>query len=234
MEGPAASPSARQKFRPLAKVWPGIQPETHSAIQQGEPPWPFGQELALLAVLFLLTASSRAWLIGHTEVAARDSVGFIRYALELERYPWKEVLERSLQHPGYPMVLLAVSWPVRYILGGTDAVSMQLSAQLASAFAGVLLIIPMYYLGRDLFGRRAGFWGTALFQCLPVSARVMSDALSEATFLLFTTTALLLAVRALRSQSAARFAWCGLFSGLAYLTRPHGALALLPPSLDTS
>jgi hypothetical protein len=211
----------------VAKIWPGSQPETHAAIHQDEPPWRFGHELALLAVLFLLAASSRAWLIGHTEVAARDSVGFIRYALELERYPWKEVLERSLQHPGYPMVLLAVSWPVRYFLGGTDSVSMQLSAQLASALAGVLLIIPMYYLGRDLFGRRAGFWGTALFQCLPVSARVMSDALSEATFLLFTTTALLLAVRALRSQSVARYAWCGLFSGLAYLTRPEGALVVV-------
>jgi hypothetical protein len=231
MEGPAASPSARQKFRPVAKVWPGTQPETHSAIQQDEAPWRFGHELALLAVLFLLAASSRAWLIGHTEVAARDSVGFIRYALELERYPWKEVLERSLQHPGYPMVLLAVSWPVRHFLGETNSVSMQLSAQLASALAGVLLIIPMYYLGRDLFGRRAGFWGTALFQCLPVSARVMSDALSEATFLLFTATALLLAVRALRGQSAARFAWCGLFSGLAYLTRPEGALIVVATSL---
>ncbi len=212
MEGPATSPPARQKFRPVAKVWPGIQPETQSAIQQDEPPWRFGHELALLAVLFLLAASSRAWLIGHTEVAARDSVGFIRYALELERYPWKEVLERSLQHPGYPMVLLVVSWPVRYFLGGTNAVSMQLSAH-------------------DLFGRRAGFWGTALFQCLPVSARVMSDALSEATFLLFMATALLLAVRALRSQSAARFAWCGLFGGLAYLTRPEGALIVVATGL---
>src|SRR5947209_4880368 len=143
MEGPAASPSARQKFRPVAKIWPTIRPEMHSATQQQEPPCPFGWELALLAVLVVLAAGSRAWLMGHTEVAARDSVGFIRYALELERYPWKEVLERSLQHPGYPIVLLAVSWPVRHFLGGINPISMQLSAQLASALAGVLLVIPM-------------------------------------------------------------------------------------------
>src|SRR5439155_4916370 len=225
MEGPATSPSVRkQKCRPVAKVRLGIQPETHSVIEQAEPPLFFGRELALLAELLLLAAGSRAWLIGHTEVAARDSVGFIRYALELERDPWKEVLERNLQHPGYPAVLLAVSWPVRYFLGGTNPLSMQLSAQLASALTGVLMVIPMYYLGRDLFGRRAGFWGTVLFQCLPISARVMSDALSEATFLLFTTMAVWLAVRALRGQSVARFAGCGFFSGLAYLTRPEGAL----------
>jgi hypothetical protein len=222
MDGPAASSSVReQECRPGAKVWLKLQPV---AEPRAERPTPFWRELGLLALLFLLAVGIRAWLIGHTEVAARDSVGFIRYALEFERYPWKEVLERNLQHPGYPVVLLAVSWPVRYCLGGTNSVSMQLSAQLASALAGVLLVIPMYYLGRDLFGVRAGFWGTALFQCLPVSARVMSDALSEATFLLFTATALLLAVRALRCHSAARFAWCGVFSGLAYLTRPEGAL----------
>jgi hypothetical protein len=189
------------------------------------------RELTQLAVLLLLAAGVHAWLIGHSEVAARDSIGFIRYALELERYPWKEVLGRSLQHPGYPLALLAVSWPVRYFLGGTNCVSMQLSAQLASGLAGVLLIIPMYYLGRDLFGRRAGFWGTALFQCLPVGARVTSDGLSEATFLLFTATALLFAVRALRGQSVTRFAWCGMFSGLAYLTRPEGALVVIATSL---
>src|SRR5207245_705749 len=183
-----------QEHRPGAKVWLPIQPAAQSAIQRTEPPTSIWRELALLALLFLMAAGSRAWLSSHTEVAARDSVGFIRYALELERYPSREVLERSLQHPGYPAVLLAVSWPVRYFLGGTNYASMQLSAQLASALAGVLLVIPMYYLGRELFGQRAAFWGTALFQCLPVSARVMADALSEATFLLFSATALWLAV----------------------------------------
>src|SRR5438445_4107213 len=184
MEGPAARPSAREReSKRVGKFWLGIQPAAQSARDGAEPPTAVWRELVRLALLLLLAAGMRAWLISHTEVAARDSIGFIRYALELERYPWKEVLERNLQHPGYSAVLLAVSWPVRYFLGGTNYASMQLSAQLASALAGVLLVIPMYYLGRELFGQRAGFWGTVLFQCLPISARVMSDALSEATFL---------------------------------------------------
>jgi 4-amino-4-deoxy-L-arabinose transferase-like glycosyltransferase len=163
----------------------------------------------------------RAWLIGHTSVAARDSIGFIRYALSLEQQPWSEVIRGQHQHPGYPVVLMVVSWPIR-ALWGTNAVTTQLSAQVASGLASVLLVIPMYYLGRELFDRRTGFWGSLLFQCLPVSARILSDGLSEATFLLLTTTALLLAVLALRTHSIARFALCGLFSGLAYLTRPEG------------
>src|SRR5438874_2898434 len=112
MEGPAASPSVRKPpSRPVAKLRLGMHPEPHSATEHAEPSASIGREVALLAVLLLLAAGIRAWLISHTEVAARDSVGFIRYALELERYPWKQVLQHSLQHPGYPVVLLAVSWP---------------------------------------------------------------------------------------------------------------------------
>src|SRR5712691_2792109 len=104
MEGPAASPSVRtQTGRPVGNVRLEITRQHEVALQPAEPATSVWREVALLAVLLGLAAGIRAWLIGHTEVAARDSVGFIRYALELERYPWKEVLERSLQHPGYPM-----------------------------------------------------------------------------------------------------------------------------------
>jgi 4-amino-4-deoxy-L-arabinose transferase-like glycosyltransferase len=188
-------------------------------------------DVARICVLLVLAASIRFWIITHTEVAARDSIGFIRYAMQLEHLPWTKVLRESQQHPGYPIVLLAVSWPVRAIMGGTTPITMQLSAQIASALAGILLVLPMYFLGRDLLNRSAGFWGTALFQCLPVSARALSDGLSEATFLLFMATALLFAVRGLRRGAAGWFVLSGLCGGFAYLTRPEGALVVIASSI---
>jgi hypothetical protein len=157
-------------------------------------------------------------------VAARDSIGFIRYALELEHQPWTQVISHSQQHPGYPVLMMVVSWPVRFFHGATDSTSMQLSAQLAAGLAGILLVIPMFYLGKELFDRRVGFWAALLFQCLPLTARILSDALSEALYLFFVTMALLLAVRGFRSRSVGRFVLCGVFTGLAYWTRPEGAL----------
>src|SRR5438067_1669545 len=65
-------------------------------------------------------------------------------------------------------------------------------------------------------GRRVGFWSALLFQCLPASARILSDGLSEGVFLLLTAVALLLAVHALRSGSVACFTLCGICGGLAY------------------
>src|SRR5262249_52635675 len=162
----------------------------------------------------------------HTEVTARDSIGFIRYAWELEHQPWSEVLRHSHQHPGYPIVLLGVSKLVRQYVVGSEAYVFQLSAQLASTWAGVLTIIPMYFLGMWLLGRATGFWPAALFQCLPLSSRMMADGLSEATFLLFVATALCFGVWALQRGSWIGCALCGLFGALSYMTRPEGALVV--------
>jgi hypothetical protein len=184
------------------------------------------RDMCLLAILLAVAAGLRAWQISHTEVAARDSIGFIRYAWELEHKSWSEVLRHHHQHPGYPVLLLIVSWPIRHFLPAPNWEVMQLSAQLASALAGVALVIPMFYLGRSILGRNAAFWGTAIFQCLPVVSRVMADGLSEGTFLLFAVVTLLLAVRALSTNSKTLFALCGMCGGLAYLTRPEGGLIL--------
>jgi hypothetical protein len=174
--------------------------------------------------LVLLAVSLRVWLLCHTEVAARDSIGYIRYALALENRPWAEVLRSSQQHPGYPLMLLAASWPVRHFMGGITPVSMQISAQIANSVGGILLVVPMFLIGRLLWNRRVGFWAAALYQCLPASARILSDGLSEGWFLFFSLTALYLALVALRRHSWHAFALCGAVSGLAYLTRPEGAL----------
>src|SRR5436305_9613877 len=111
------------------------------------------QDWHYLLLLLLFVLPSRAWLLYNTEVAARDSIGFIRYALQLESKPWQAVLLGNHQHPGYPLAIWAVSQPVRF-LAGTDALTMRISAQLASTLAALALLIPMYYLGTALFDRQ--------------------------------------------------------------------------------
>jgi hypothetical protein len=183
---------------------------------------------ASLLVLLLLALGLRTWLFCHTEVAARDSIGFIRMAWQLQHHPWKDVLndKEAGQHPAYPVLLRLASVPVRQVAHGPDSLVMQYSAQLTSVLAGTLLVVPMFYLGRELFNRTVGFWASVLFQVLPASCRVLSDGLSEATFLLLAATALYFSVRGLRGRSPWPFALCGFFGGLAYLTRPEGALVV--------
>jgi hypothetical protein len=185
-----------------------------------------GGDWRWLLLLFLAALPVRLWLVGTAEVAARDSIGFIRYALEFEHKSWQAVLLGNHQHPGYPLAIWAVSQPVR-ALAGTDPITMRISAQLASTLAALALLIPMFYLGKELFNRQVGFWGALMFQYLPISGHHLADGISEALFMFLVAMALWRGVVAVRTYKPLEFAWCGLFGGLAYFTRPEGALVVM-------
>jgi hypothetical protein len=180
----------------------------------------------LIGVLVALVLPLRIWLICNTEVTARDSIGYIRFALQFEQKPWTEVLQKSEQHPGYPLLVLLTSLPVRAWCGETTPENMEFSAQLVNFFASLLLLIPTYLLGRQFFDRTVSFWGALLYQYLPISAQHLSDGISEPAYLVLLVTSLLQAVQAIRDRSVWHCALGGLCAGLAYLIRPEGALIL--------
>src|SRR5437763_8774322 len=127
-----------------------------------------------LAVLIAIGLALHGWVIARTEVAARDSIGFIRTALRFENEPWAEVVRTSEQPPGYALTVLAVSWPVRAFTGNTSCDTMVLAAQLASALMGLVAIIPMVKLGRELSDRRIGWLAAGVFLALPGVMRLTS------------------------------------------------------------
>src|SRR5438876_116875 len=124
MEGPGASavlakvehvsaPANRMLLRmPDVQVAPAGRPR-------------FGlRSLGSILILLCVSLFLRTWIITHTEVAARDSIGFIRYALQLEEKPWPVVFRENMQHPGYPLVVLAMSKIVRPFAAGITPLSM--------------------------------------------------------------------------------------------------------------
>jgi hypothetical protein len=187
-------------------------------------------DLGMIAMLLLLSVAIHAWLIRHTVVPARDGIDFLHYAWRLQHDPWPNVVRTEGQHPGYPLAVLALSAPWRSA-AAEDCNAMARYAQVVNALASCLLVVPMFLLGRHLFDRQVGFWAALLFQCLPVSARATSDALSEGLFLLIVAMALLAAVHSLKSRSLVGFGVCGLFGGFAYLVRPEGVLVVLASAL---
>lgn len=196
---------------------PSPQPPA-AAPRVGWPTW------RLIAILALVTAGLRAYQVRTTEVTARDGITYIHIAWRLEHGDWREVLRTTNQHPGYPVAVLAASFPCRLLDPGDLAAAMQLAAQLANAAASVLLTGPLFWFAAQLFNRRIAFWSVLLFQCLPSSGRILADGLSEGVFLLFAVTALALAMDAIRSGSVVRIGLAGAAGGLAYLTRPEGLL----------
>lgn len=174
-------------------------------------------------LVVLLALSLRVWVVARSEVPARDSIGFIKFALRYESEPFAQVVRESEQPPGYPLAVLVASWPVRAFTGGVTPHTMALSAQIASAFFGTLLVLPMIGLGTELVNRRFGLIAAVFFQALPTWIKLTSDGLSESMFLFFVALGLWLAARALRTQCVWNFVGCGLATGCAFLTRPEGA-----------
>jgi 4-amino-4-deoxy-L-arabinose transferase-like glycosyltransferase len=196
-----------------------------------------GDRLRLLVLLGLAVAV-HGWVLTHTSVTARDGIGFARLALQLENpklgQPGADAdtvtrsivdVFREAQHPpGYPIIVWMVSLPVRVFSSADLPDQMLLAARLASAIAGVLIVIPAYWLGRMLFSKWAGLATAAMLQCLPVFARVSSDGLTEGWYLLCLLTSVILAVRAVREPGVGGFLLCGLMTGITYLFRPEGLL----------
>lgn len=178
-----------------------------------------------LCVLVLIAAVAHWWLVSNTVVTARDSIGFARYALSLgdPGRSWAEVLRAEAHPPGYPLAVLTAHTLLPADKPPTDRILF--AAQVASSIAGVLVVFPVYWLGRRLFNRSVGFWSALLLQLLPVFARDTADGLSDGPFLWCVLSALACGVWALdRPRAWPGLLACGVLSGLAYLIRPEGGL----------
>lgn len=180
-----------------------------------------------LLALILFAGILRMWHLVTTEVTARDSIHFIRIAWQLENEPWKEVLSKATQHPGFPFATLGMSHLVRPILANDLPLAMQVSAQLVSVLASLLIIFPLYGLARAVFAPPGASLGVLLVQFLPVTARLFPDALSEATFLLFAFGSIWSFGFAINTERRSFLAIAGFTAALAYLTRPEGGLVFL-------
>jgi 4-amino-4-deoxy-L-arabinose transferase-like glycosyltransferase len=183
------------------------------------------QHCACVIGLMAASAGLLAGIAARTPVIFADGIRYIEQAQKISRGALGDGLIRSTDHPGFPMVIAAV----HAILGGESPADWQQAAQGAAVLSGVLLVIPLYLLAIELFGARLAWLCVLLIYLAPIPDRVMADAMSESTFLLFWTWGLLGAIRFLREG---RFRWLPVMAGfgiLAYLTRPEGLL--LPASM---
>lgn len=177
-----------------------------------------------LAILTLAVAALLASLAARTDVLFADGLRYIAQAQRWRGGSWAEGL-RAVDHPVYPLAIAAA----HALHGGDAPTDWQASAQAASIAAGVLLVIPLYLLGLELFGARAAWLTVVLFYLAPPTGHVLADVLSEGTFLVVWLWGLWATLRFLREGA---FGWLLLVvpcSGLAYLTRPEGLL--LPAAL---
>ena len=197
------------------------QPEQERSVAGDDEPKVHAiHHLRRIAMLVAAAAMLLGWLVSHTDILFADGLRYIAQAKAHGLRPAGDGLKKALDHPAYPLAIAAV----RPWLGGDSPEDWQRAAQIVSMIAGVLLVVPVYLVSRELFGDACAVPACVLVYLAPLTGHVFADTLSESTFLLFWMWGLWASLRFLRSG---RIGWVPIVvacSSLAYLTRPEGLL----------
>ena len=187
---------------------------------------------ACLAIL-LVAGAWRGTMALVLPVIARDGVTFCWYARDLGHGGLNYLRsEGTRQHPLYPAAILAAHGVARALGAHDSAMTWQRCGQVVSwvagmaviALVGALTIRLVRRLGLPLDERLAALIAMLWTALLDLHVWLSADAMSDEVHLVFYLGAVLLLLK-LDALPAAL--GCGVLSGLAFLTRPEGAVAAL-------
>lgn len=177
-----------------------------------------------LVAIMLLAAALHVAGVARSILPAQDGLKFIRVARGFQTQPWTDVVRASDQHPLYPALVAAVE-PVVATFRGHGPDTWRIAAQLVSAAAAILLLIPLHGLARELFGEQVANLSALGFVLLPLPMAVGHDTLSDSLALFGFVASLRLGLSALRTGSWPAAVGCGLAAGFGYLARPEVLVA---------
>ncbi len=172
-------------------------------------------------VLMALVALTHVWLIPTALSPAPDTFEFIRYAQRFGRESFAWIVRTEPHHPFYPLLLAAVEWFVRGVVGRATPEGWRVAAQIAALVPGVFLVVPLYGMALELFSARIAWWTCLVFALMPVPNRITGDGLSDGLHLFWFTLGLWAAAAALNRKDPYRLVLAGLAAGAAYWTRPE-------------
>ncbi|MDY6972154.1 MAG: glycosyltransferase family 39 protein [Thermodesulfobacteriota bacterium] len=149
-----------------------------------------------------------------TEVINSDGVLYISAAQQFASGHFREGLA-IFPMPFYSMLIALVHCFVPHWV---------IAARFVSIAASVLVLIPLYFLARDLFDRRAAFWACFAFSLAPFPNECSAEVIRGSTFVFFFTWAVYFAQRAIQSTSLLSFSLAAFFSWVAILFRIEGII----------
>jgi hypothetical protein len=97
-----------------------------------------------------------------------------------------------------------------------------LAGRLISYSSVTLTVIPLYLLSKDLFNRRAAFWGCIAFTLLPETLLHSNSVMRDPPFFLFSMCAVYFAQKALQSKRLMHLLVSALFAWFSTLFRIEG------------
>jgi len=122
----------------------------------------------------------------------------------------------QLVHPPLYPILIGFFWLLTN--------NLEFSGQVVSAIAGGLLVIPVYYFAKAIYGRRVGLLSAIFVVICPILVYGSTETFSESLYTLFLISSIALTWKALSSRNLLWISLAGLTIGLSFLTNPLGIL----------
>ena len=122
----------------------------------------------------------------------------------------------QLVHPPLYPILIGFFWRLTN--------NLEFSGQVVSAIAGGLLVIPVYYFAKAIYGRRVGLLSAIFVVICPILVYGSTETFSESLYTLFLISSIALVWKALSSRNLLWISLAGLTTGLSFLTHSLGIL----------
>jgi hypothetical protein len=170
------------------------------------------------AILLFISLLLTIYLFFRTYVISLDGAfQYIPIAKDFASGFFRRALSHN-QQPLYPFIIAFVS---RWIP------DFELAGKFVSSFFGILIIFPVYFLGKRIFDERIAFVSTLFLVIHPYIRRFSADVLKESTYIFFLGVAIWLAWRTIQDEKKYPFLFIPILSVLAYFVRPDGIEVLL-------
>ena len=166
-----------------------------------------------LGIVILIAVAIRLFVLRYFQVITGDGLALVSMA---EDFVSGDFLTAGWGYHHQPL------YPVLIALGSLLTHDFELSGQLISVAAGVLLIIPVYLLAKTMYGEQAAWMASLLTAFCPYLVRYSVDVVKGSTYVLLFTLVVYCGWVALVRGAPIWYFLFGLAAGAAFLTRFEG------------
>jgi hypothetical protein len=172
-----------------------------------------------ILILTAIAATIGTYIITTTVLISKDGTTYINNAMFFLNRPLQTI---KTDYPGY-IILIALAHKITTLFFTNSVYTWTYTAQTLSLLCRILSLIPLYFIGKLLVGRRKTFWALLILIFLPYPAIFGSDVLRDWPHILFLSTSILCLISGARTGKWWFFALAGMISSLGHTIRPECA-----------
>lgn len=180
------------------------------------------KDILIISFLLLSAFAIRFLLLSTEEMISTDAVQYLTFGKNI-------MLGKGFLSDGshFPDIIRPPLYPVLIAISHLFIQDLELAGRAVSILFGSLLVIPLFLLTREFFGRKPAILSAILILMHPVLTETSISACTDATFIFILMVTLFLGWLAIDRKKGIYYFFVGISFAISYLTRQVGILFFL-------